>query len=86
MATVSRRSLALHVPATDPRAKGKMMTPEDVIEIYPPLRGRKPSRWTIVNTFLPEKRHKTGRSVWWWEVDVYAFFDAALAEPAGQGT
>jgi hypothetical protein len=78
----ARRPLALHVAATDPRAKGKMMTPEDILAIHPTIKGRKPSRWTILNTFLPEKKHKTGRAVWWWEVDVYAHFDASLVEKA----
>jgi hypothetical protein len=78
-----QRPLALHVPAVDPRAKGKMMTPEDVIAIHPPRKaGQKPSRYTIIHTFLPEKKHKTGRAVWWWEVDVMAYFDNSLAQAA----
>lgn len=78
----ARKPLSLHVVAADPRAKGRMMTPEDIIAIHPAVKGKKPSRWTIINGFLPEKKHKTGRAVWWWEVDVYAYFDASLVEKA----
>jgi hypothetical protein len=77
----ARRSLALHVPTVDPRTKGRMLTPEDVIAMYPAGKGgRKPSRWTIMNTFLQDKKRRTGRSVWWWESDVLAYFDGAFAE------
>lgn len=78
-----RASLALHVPAADPRAKGRMLSPEDIIAIHPPGKGgKKPSRWTIMNTFLQDKKRKTGRNVWWWESDVLAYFDSCYAQEA----
>jgi hypothetical protein len=81
-AAASKVGLSLHVSQLDPRAKGRMMTPEDVIAIHPAVKGKKPSRYTIMTSFLPEKKHKTGRAVWWWESDVMAYFDSCLVESA----
>lgn len=76
-------SLALHVPTLDPRAKGRLLTPEDVIAMHPANKsGKKPSRYTILHRFLPDKKRRTGRAVWWWESDVLEYFDSCIAQEA----
>lgn len=68
------RLMAPSTPAPAPVDRGRMLTADDVREILPPMKGgKKLSRKTIITSFLPEKRRKIGRLVFWFERDIDAY-------------
>lgn len=58
--------LALHPKAMPAPPRGRMLTADTILAIYPAKR----SRWWVLNNFLPDKKQKDGKLVFWWEADV----------------
>lgn len=58
--------------------RGRMLSADDVLTLLPRKADGTPSksRYWVLNEFLPEKRHKLGRTVYWWEMDLVAYLDA----------
>lgn len=58
--------------------RGRLMYAEDIQALYGNRPGGKPrrSRAWIHEHFAPEARHKDGRTIYWWEIDALAWFDA----------
>lgn len=73
-----RMHLVEKKPPRPLQERGRIFYPEDVMGLYgnkPSGKPRKSRKW-IVAHFAPAARHKDGKDVYWWEVDVLAWFDA----------
>lgn len=78
--TPRRAAIAL-VPGDQPRSpvplppKGRLLGVEDIQELLPKRGGKPVSRWWVTHHFAPHLKHKTGRDVWWWELEVFEFLE-----------
>lgn len=82
--TAHRADVRLLPPSVSARPvpvdRGRMLTPDDVVAMLPPKRnGQRLTRKHVLAAFLPEKRHKLGALVWWYESDVRAHLDGDTA-------
>lgn len=77
-------------PAPEPVAapplaeRGRMLSADDVLAMLPRKPDGKPgkSRYWVLNEFIPEKKHKLGRTPYWWEYDLIAYLDRKESDAA----
>ena len=81
-----KRIAAPTAPVAHPplAVRGRMLSADDVLALLPRKADGTPSksRYWVMTEFLPEKRHKLGRTVYWWEMDLVAFLDASESAAA----
>lgn len=67
-------ALAAHPPLAE---RGRMLSADDVLQLLPRKADGSPSksRYWVLTQFLPEKRHKLGRTPYWWERDLITYLD-----------
>jgi hypothetical protein len=76
----TRRALTLTAPHAGVVQRGRMIPADVVLALLPEKR----SRWWVLNSFLPEKRQKLGKMVYWWEADVAPVLYVPEVLPRGQ--
>lgn len=61
-----------------------MLSADDVLAMLPKKADGTPSksRYWILNELLPEKKHKLGRTPYWWEKDLREFLDSTASAAA----
>jgi hypothetical protein len=71
----------LHPPLAE---RGRMLSADDVLQLLPRKADGTPSksRYWVLTQFLPESRHKLGRTVYWWESEILKHLDADRDEHA----
>jgi len=73
-----RSSAAVSLVPPAPPEKGRLLSIDDVLALFPRRPDGQPSRSRhyVTHHFCPEGKMKLGRSCYWWERDVYAWIDA----------
>jgi hypothetical protein len=74
---VSRTSAIALVPEA-PVDKGRLLSIDDVIALFPRRPDGRPSRarWWVTHEFCPEGKIKLGRSCYWYESEAHAWINA----------
>lgn len=78
----SARGGALQLVVEAPRAdRGKLLSIDDVIALFPTRPDGKPSRsrWWVTHYFCPGGKKKLGQQCYWWEGDALAWIDSQTA-------
>ena len=81
MTSPNRRQKKPAPPPPPLAERGRMLSADDVVQLLPRKANGQPSksRYWVMTQFLPEKRRKLGRTVYWWESEVVAALDEESA-------
>lgn len=78
------RSAAVTLVPDPPVPRGRLLSVDDVLALYPRGPGGRPivSRWWVTHRFCPEGKMRFGRTIAWWERDALAWMDRQQAGAA----
>lgn len=84
MVRIPRAAPPAPVAAPPLAERGRMLSADDVLAMLPKKKSGEPSksRYWVLNEFIPEKKHKLGRTPYWWEYDVVAYLDSERSAAA----